>query len=249
MASRVQWLGAPPACDDGTDWQRSWQRLECEVLELVNQRRARGATCAGQPRPPVGPLRRSQVLTNAARQHARDMGERNYFDHFSQDGRSPFDRMKAAGYRGPTMGENLGGGKTTAAETVEGWMQSPQHCDNIMNGAFDELGVGYYASPSNRYRHLWVQNFGGGGPREVAPPPPPPAPVEPARRAPMLRAPPRRPRIQTSEFSQPIEQPAPVTSLPPAMMPVERPAPTAVSSRAPLVVAIVGGAALLLYFL
>ena len=35
-------------------------------------------------------------------------------------------------------------GQTSPALVVDGWMNSPGHCTNIMNAGFTELGVGYY---------------------------------------------------------------------------------------------------------
>jgi uncharacterized protein YkwD len=182
---KVAWLGAVACGNDGTGWQSAWQAFECEVLELTNQRRAAGATCGGRSMPPVGPLVRQQQLTNSARAHARDMGDRNYFAHESQDGRSPFDRMQSAGFSGLTMAENISAGQATPRQVVDGWMKSPGHCANIMNGSVNSLGVGYYLAPSGKYRHMWVQNFGGGAapgslrqsPVQQRPPAPAPTPA------------------------------------------------------------------------
>jgi uncharacterized protein YkwD len=208
----IEWLGTPAhlgqaACgDDGSGWNRAWQQFECEVLELTNQRRARGAVCGGESMPPVGPLARHQVLTQSARQHAKDMGDNNYFDHFSQDRRSPADRMQQAGFSGSPMGENISAGQSTPAAVVDSWMASPAHCRDIMLGDFRHLGVGYYNAPNNRYRHIWVQNFGGGGAGGTRTQPPAPRP--PSRRlAPALTAPQLQP-------TGPVPQPAPST-LPP----------------------------------
>jgi uncharacterized protein YkwD len=120
-----------------------------EVLRLVNVERAT-AGCK--------PLVTSTVLARVALAHSRDMAVRGYFAHDSQDGRSPFDRMRAAGYRGTTMGENIAAGQTTAAAVMRAWMNSPGHRANILNCSYRELGVGYHAGGS--MRHYWTQNFG-----------------------------------------------------------------------------------------
>jgi uncharacterized protein YkwD len=69
--------------------------------------------------------------------------------------------MIAAGYIGTTMGENIAEGQPTPADVVNGWMQSPGHCTNIMTAGYKDLGVGYYYAPNNQYHYIWVQNFGG----------------------------------------------------------------------------------------
>lgn len=49
---------------------------------------------------PKQPLTSNALLHAAARVHSRDMIDRDYFDHLSLDGRTPWDRMAAAGYVG-----------------------------------------------------------------------------------------------------------------------------------------------------
>jgi uncharacterized protein YkwD len=154
--------GSTGACaDDGTGWNSAWQTFECQVLDLTNQRRAQGASCGGTPYPPVGPVSKHPQLTTSARLHAKDMGDNNFFDHVNLQGLDPFDRMKNAGFTGTTMGENIAAGQSTPAAVVQGWMQSTGHCKNIMNGKYKYLGVGYYYAPGSKYKHYWVQNFGG----------------------------------------------------------------------------------------
>jgi uncharacterized protein YkwD len=41
-------------------------------------------------------------------------------------------------------------------------MNSAGHCQNIMNGGYRVIGVGYIFNQSSTYRHYWTQNFGGG---------------------------------------------------------------------------------------
>ncbi|MDP3278851.1 MAG: CAP domain-containing protein [Deltaproteobacteria bacterium] len=135
--------------------------LEDEVLVLVNQHRARGANCGGTNYPPVAALAGNEILRGTSRAHSTDMATRRYFDHNTPEGRTPFQRMMAAGYNSSPMGENIAAGNGTAAATVTQWMNSPGHCRNIMNGGFRAMGVGYAANPSSQYRHYWTQNFGG----------------------------------------------------------------------------------------
>ena len=62
--------------------------FEDQVLVLVNQRRAAGATCGGVPYAPVAPLTMNAALRTAARLHSQDMAAQNYFSHTSLDGRT-----------------------------------------------------------------------------------------------------------------------------------------------------------------
>lgn len=118
---------------------------EQQVLTLTNRERAK-AGC--------GALRMNTALLRAAEGHAADMVAKNYFSHTSADGRSPWDRMKQAGYSGGAMAENIAAGQTTAAAVVDAWMHSEGHRANILNCTFKVLGVGHHSNH-------WVQNFGG----------------------------------------------------------------------------------------
>ena len=128
----------------------------------MNVHRAAGATCDGVAMPAVGALVADNALQRAARDHAVDMATYDYFSHTGRDGSMPWQRFAAAGYTGPSpWGENIAAGRSTAAAAVQGWMESPPHCRNIMNADFGRLGVGYAYGPQSTYRHYWVQAFGG----------------------------------------------------------------------------------------
>jgi len=136
--------------------------FEDQVLVLVNQRRAAGATCGGTPYPAVGPLSMNPNLRIAARGHSLDMASQNYFSHTSLDGRTFDQRISAAGYGGSfPWGENIAGGQPSPQTAVDEWMLSPGHCSNIMSGSFHVIGVGYAYTGTSTYRHYWTQDFGG----------------------------------------------------------------------------------------
>lgn len=147
-------------CDDVTTWDPAWTALEDQVLVLVNQRRAAGATCGGVSKPPVPALTADTRLRCAARKHSKDMGLNNYFAHNSQNGTTPWTRIKNAGYNYLQAAENIAAGYATASAVVTGWMNSTGHCNNIMNATLKHLGTGYYYAPSSTYKHYWTQDFG-----------------------------------------------------------------------------------------
>lgn len=114
--------------------------------------------CANRERSAAGlsALTTERALTVAAQRHAADMAARNYFDHTSLDGRTPWDRIKAAldGARPfSRMGENIAMGYRDAAATCVGWMNSPGHRANILNPRFTLIGAGWVDGHA-------VQNFG-----------------------------------------------------------------------------------------
>lgn len=146
----------PPATSPG-----SMTAAEAEVLRLVNEARAVARTCGGTSYPAVAPVRAEPRLTVASRDHARDMAEKDYFSHTSADGRSPWDRARAAGYT-TASGENIAAGYSSPASVVSGWLGSPGHCRNIMAPGARELGVGMAQVQGSRYGTYWVQLFGRG---------------------------------------------------------------------------------------
>ncbi|MFI7067901.1 CAP domain-containing protein [Kribbella sp. NPDC050124] len=127
---------------------------EAQVLSLTNNERSK-AGC--------GPLKMNSALTEAAEAHAADMVDQHYFSHDSLDGRSPFDRMKAAGYSGGAMAENIAVGYKSPAAVVEGWMNSAGHRKNILNCTYTVIGIGYDSGQVKPEwgSGSWVQDFGG----------------------------------------------------------------------------------------
>jgi uncharacterized protein YkwD len=137
---------APPANPPGGNTS-----FTAQVVTLTNAERAK-AGC--------GALTVNSILTSAAQAHSADMAAHNYFDHNSQDGRSPFDRITAAGYQFSTAAENIAAGQRTPQDVMTSWMNSPGHKANILNCALHEIGVGYATSSSSTYGAYWTQDFG-----------------------------------------------------------------------------------------
>lgn len=123
------------------------ENFAVEVLNLVNAERARVG---------VAPLRLAADLQEASAVRARELVER--FSHTRPNGSDCFTVMKN---RGRTCGENIAAGHATASETVNQWMNSAGHRENILNPAFRELGVGYAYEDYSTYHHYWVQLFRG----------------------------------------------------------------------------------------
>jgi uncharacterized protein YkwD len=133
--------------DEGLEESGPHADLEAAVADLVDQERG-DAGC--------GTLERDSRLDKAARLHAEDMAANDYFDHTSQDGRSPSDRAAAQGFEGG-VGENIAAGYPDAAAVMEGWMNSDGHRANILNCDYERLGIGVADRDGTLY---WVQNFG-----------------------------------------------------------------------------------------
>lgn len=124
------------------------QQLAAEAIRLTNAERKK-AGC--------GEVKENAKLTAAAQGHSEDMAVHDYFDHTSQDGRSPWDRARAEGYN-DAIGENIAAGYPTAKAVIEGWMNSPGHRDNMLNCAAKSIGLG--VASHNGGQLYWTQMFG-----------------------------------------------------------------------------------------
>jgi uncharacterized protein YkwD len=131
--------------------------LSTRALQLINDVRARGTRCGERTFGPVAPVRLSDTLATVAYGHAIDMAEHNYFEHQDLSGRSPADRVRAVGYREKLVGENIAYGPKSADEVVQGWIDSPDHCENIMDPRFAEMGIAFASGQSAKHGLYWVQ--------------------------------------------------------------------------------------------
>lgn len=151
----------PSGCDSVNGWSQAWSDLEAQVITLVNQKRAAGATCGGTAYPKVPALTFNENLRCSARKHSKDMGDNNFFNHTGSNGSHFSARITQAGYTWTGAAENIAAGSTyaTASSVVNGWMASPGHCTNIMSATYVHLGVGFYNAPNSTYKNYWTQNF------------------------------------------------------------------------------------------
>jgi uncharacterized protein YkwD len=130
-----------------------------ELLQRINVARAQARRCGGKLFPAAPPLQPNAMLHAAAEAHAHDMLDHNYFAHEGHDGSNPAERVAATGYAYRVTGENIASGPETAAQAVEGWIASPDHCENLMDARFVDSGVAFAASTSGPPRIYWVQEF------------------------------------------------------------------------------------------
>ncbi len=127
------------------------------ALNLVNEARAQGHRCGKRFWPRAEPVRISATLSEIARQHALDMARRHYFDHVDPSGRTPADRVKAAGYGEQRIAENIAYGPLSTEEAIAGWLDSPGHCENLMEPRFKEMGIAFAPAGAEHGELYWVQ--------------------------------------------------------------------------------------------
>lgn len=111
---------------------------EAEMVGLVNNERMKVGVSA---------LIVDVNLTAAARSHSRDMFMRQYFSHYTPEGKTPSDRIIAAGVHFTIMGENIA--YTPDLPTAHtGLMNSPEHKKNILDPQFHRVGIGIISTDS-----------------------------------------------------------------------------------------------------
>jgi uncharacterized protein YkwD len=102
----------------------------------------------------------NSLLLQAASGHSSDMAQNNYFSHTSLDGRTMVQRVVATGYTYSALGENIAAGQSTVESVITGWTNSPGHCQNLMNPAFQDIGVACVRSDTASYRYYWTMVLG-----------------------------------------------------------------------------------------
>jgi len=127
------------------------------VVELTNETRLANG---------LDPLAENPALVAAAQEYA-DLHAHispHRLDH-SLNGSTLDSRAEAEGYVGWTfLAENLVWSSfnpsLSPAETVQQWLASPAHRDNMLNSTVNETGVGCYVSTAQQPFRICVQDFG-----------------------------------------------------------------------------------------
>ena len=129
------------------------------VLQHTNDVRSENQDCGENgPKRAVDGLQLNDLLMVAAQAHAEDMATNRFMAHEGSDGSSPSQRARRATYSGRLVGENVARGYRSPEAVVQGWLDSDGHCNNMMNGGYTEIGIGYAVSTEDEA--FWVQLFG-----------------------------------------------------------------------------------------
>ncbi|MCA3180787.1 MAG: CAP domain-containing protein [Burkholderiaceae bacterium] len=131
------------------------------VVEALNAARAVPRSCGGTAFPAAGPLRWQAQTEQAALTQAQYLQQNNLFTHTGANGSSVGDRLTTTGYTWQSVGENLAAGYSDFAAVLQGWIDSPGHCINVMNGNYVDVGVVLVqGTSSNTYRTYWAMVLG-----------------------------------------------------------------------------------------
>lgn len=136
---------------------------EQSMLDAVNAFRAQTRECGSRGSFPAVPaLSWSCGLETAALAHSMDMANNNFFSHTGSTGLSAGDRATQAGYIWSAWGENIAAGipLSSVSAVMQGWIDSPGHCANLMGASFSNFGAAKYSNGSSTYNVYWTQVFG-----------------------------------------------------------------------------------------
>ena len=121
------------------------------VLELVNQYRKQNG---------LKVLKLNAELSDAAKNHSRDLAKWDRISHFGSDGSNPWDRVKRTGYNARLAAENVGTGQVTIEEVFKGWKESPGHNKNLLLADAEHMGVALVQEPKTEFKTFWTLVLG-----------------------------------------------------------------------------------------
>jgi uncharacterized protein YkwD len=133
---------AASACDDTSTppTRATLASARSATLCLINVARAKHG---------LGRLGTTRALVRAASAHSRDMAIHDFFSHDSPEGSTPKQRIAGAGYLDGVstwaIGETIAwgsGGLASPASIVRSWLRSPGHREILLDGRFDDVGIG-----------------------------------------------------------------------------------------------------------
>lgn len=129
------------------------------IILLPEEARFVDLTNADRMNARLNPLTVDPVLVAAAREHSREMCEKNYFSHDSPTPSTHTPMMRYLEELGARpqyamVGENLFYCSTVDVNRGEyAFMHSPPHRENILNPRFDSIGIGVWKGDDGSF---WV---------------------------------------------------------------------------------------------
>ena len=123
------------------------------LLQLVNEYRQNGCRCGDTDFEPTTALSWSYTLELVALDHTIDMEKHGFLLHTGSDGSDVDVRAIRRNYDWGFIGENIARYFYTEQSVIIGWIESPDHCENIMNPNYRDMGIA-------RVGDYWTQVMG-----------------------------------------------------------------------------------------
>lgn len=136
----------PPGASKTADTE-----LAQKAVAQINAIRATGRNCGGVAFAAAAPISWSSAAAAAADGQAVYMQTTGTLTHNGSGGATLGQRLSAAGYNWGSVGENIAFGYDTLEDVLQGWVESPGHCANLMSSNYAEIGIGQSTGTGETY--------------------------------------------------------------------------------------------------
>ena len=132
----------------------NFSNYENTVLYLINTVRASNGLNILMP---------NQILTDISRSRSTDMINRDYFAHYTPDGKNILDILKEWEVKYRNAGENLAQSMPadygSPEAFMDAWMKSPSHAANILRDCYEMIGIGVSENGDRRVLTIVFKDF------------------------------------------------------------------------------------------
>lgn len=147
--------------------QGTFERAQPGILDdrdyshtSLNAEMARDLINAYRKEKGLKPLKLNPELTEAAKEHSRDLAKWDRISHYGSDGSNPWDRVKRTGYKARLAAENVGTGQIDFNEVMKGWKDSPGHNKNLLLSDAQHMGIALVQDPKSEFKSFWTLVLG-----------------------------------------------------------------------------------------
>ena len=123
-----------------------------EKLDHDNEKQIFELTNIIRTRINIEPLKWDEKIAEVAFNHSIDMHENDEFSHPSKKYGELSNRLDEGEVAYKTAGENIASNYIDAPAVVEGWLNSKDHRESLLNEDFTHIGIGVY-------KKYFTQNF------------------------------------------------------------------------------------------
>ena len=126
----------------------------------LDAERARDLINAYRKEKGLKPLKLNPELSNAAKNHSKDLARWDRISHYGSDGSNPWDRVKRSGFNARLAAENVGTGQVNIDEVFRGWKESPGHNKNLLLSDAEYMGIALVQEPKSEFKTFWTLVLG-----------------------------------------------------------------------------------------
>ena len=121
-------------------------QMEWDAIKLTNAARISSG---------VRPLSVNASISHMSETRAAEVG--GFFSHTRPDGSRFSTLFTEMGFKYSRAGENIAHGQQTAGDTINAWLDSPPHMQNLLHPDYHHIGIGYVTGNVNS--PAWVQSL------------------------------------------------------------------------------------------